>query len=158
MEPPRVARGRAPLTWRLLSLLAAPYLVFVGLLGFDALLVERERIVPSDIGPVPPAAIAVAVTAGVGALSGMVAARGAVHFFGYAFYSVALAIGLGYGSVRALINKYGGLAGEVPGPPWLTAVLLWGAGLALAGIVAIATQVVVELRGPRRAAVAGVSA
>jgi hypothetical protein len=158
MEPPRAPR-RAPLTWRLLSLLAAPYLVFIGLVGFDALLVERERVVASDVGQVPPGAIAVAVTAGVGVLAGMVAARSAaVHFFGYAFYSVALALGLGYGSVRALINKYGGLAGEPPGPPWLTGVLLGGAGLALAGIVAIAIQIVVELRGPDGGAAGAVSA
>jgi hypothetical protein len=159
LEPPRVTRRRAPLTWRLLSLLAAPYLVLTGLVGFDALLVERDRVVPSDIGQVPPAVIAVSVTAGVGVLAGMVAARSAaVHFFGYAFYSVALAVGLGYGSVRALINQYGGLAGEPPGPAWLTGVLLGGAGLALAGMVAIAIQIVVELRGPQTGAAKGASA
>jgi hypothetical protein len=157
MEPPRARR--APLTWRLLSLLAAPYLVFTGLVGFDALLVERERIVASDIGNPPPAAIATAVTLVVVVLAGMVAARSApVHFLGYALYSIALAVGLGYGSVRALINKYGGLAGETPGPAWLTVVLLAGAGLALAGIVAIAIQIVVELRGPQTGTAKGAPA
>jgi hypothetical protein len=155
MDTPDRSTLQAPLTWRLLSLLAAPYLVFTGLLGFDALLVERERVVVSDLGPLPPWAIALAVSAGVASLASMVAARPpAVHFFGYALYSVALALGLGYGAVRALINRHGGLAGEPPGPEWLTVALLSGATLALAGIVLIAVQIVAEL-GPRSGARVG---
>jgi hypothetical protein len=120
----------------------------VGALGTGLVEIGRSRL---EHAPSPSAASAAAMgllILGVAVLAGMVSARRpAVHFVGYALYGVALALGLGYGTMRAVVNTEGGLEGEPSGPLWITVVLVAGALLCVLCLLALVVQIVVELRG-----------
>jgi hypothetical protein len=142
-----------PLRWRALALLGVPYV------GFVAALVTRS--LELDETGLRLAANAAhlglrfgAAALGVGLLVALLLARDRLlHFVGYALYACALAAALGIGAVRALLNSAGGIGVDPApaGPAWITVLFAAGAALSLVCIVALAAQIVAELRLDDRA-------
>lgn len=138
--------GRTP-HWRFAALAGVPCLLLLAALGTGALEVAEGALRRPAFAP--PLAGAGLLAAGllVALVAGMVAARSPlVHFVGYALHSLGLATGAGYAIVRAVFNHEGGLAGEPPGPGWLTWAFGAGAALCLLCVIALLAQVVAELR------------
>jgi hypothetical protein len=131
--------------WLWLSLSVTPVLIGVTALWLQVLEIDPHaglRVAADASG----SGVLLAV-GGVAVLCALVAAPSpSIHFFGYAFWAISLAVGVGYIGVRALINHLGGLQGEVAGPVWVTVVLAAAAAALLFALLALMVHIVVELR------------